>query len=135
MSRPDDLPPHHRRHLEELIPACPHLTALASRVREFAAILTQRRGHDLDDWISTVRADDLLALHSFALGLEKDQQAVIAGLTLPYGNGPMEGTQHQGQAAETSDVRPSRLRPAAAADPAFLSTHCHHRIRARVESA
>ncbi|MFJ2028617.1 ISL3 family transposase [Streptosporangium sp. NPDC087985] len=92
MSRPDDLPPHRRRHLEELIPACPHLTALASRVRELAAILTQRRGHDLDAWISAVRADDLPALHSFALGLEKDKQAVVAGLTLPYSNGPMEGT-------------------------------------------
>lgn len=91
MSRPDDLPAHHRRHLEELIPACPHLTALASRVREFAAILTRRRGHDLDEWISAVRADDLPALRSFAPGLEKDKQAVIAGLTLPYSNGPMEG--------------------------------------------
>ncbi len=92
MSRPDDLPAHRRRHLEELIPSCPHLTALATRVREFAAILTQRCGHDLDDWISTVRADDLPALHSFTLGLEKDKQAVIAGLTLPYSNGPTEGT-------------------------------------------
>ncbi|WP_164904063.1 transposase [Nonomuraea polychroma] len=40
----------------------------------------------------SVRADGLLALHSFALGLEKDRQTVVAGLTLPYGNGPMEGT-------------------------------------------
>ncbi|HUR05520.1 MAG TPA: transposase [Nonomuraea sp.] len=92
MSRPDDLPPHRRRHLEELIPACSHLTALASRVREFAAILTQRRGHDLDAWISAARADDLPVLHSLTLGLDKDKQAVIAGLTLPYSNGPMEGT-------------------------------------------
>lgn len=61
-------------------------------MREFAVILTQRRGHDLDDWISTARADDLPVLHSFALGVEKDKQAVIAGLTLPYSNGPMEGT-------------------------------------------
>ncbi|MEV0202377.1 transposase [Nonomuraea sp. NPDC050691] len=78
--------------LEELIPARPHLTALASRVREFAANLTQRRGHDLDEWISAVRADDLPALRGFALGLEKHKPAVIAGLTLPYSNGSMEGT-------------------------------------------
>ncbi|AWS43628.1 hypothetical protein DKM19_21915 [Streptosporangium sp. 'caverna'] len=57
-----------------------------------AAILTQGRGHDLDDWINAVRADDLPALHRFALGMEKDKQVVIAGLTLPYSNGPMEDT-------------------------------------------
>lgn len=92
MTRPDDLPAHRSRHLNDLVATCPHLTVLAHRIREFAAILTQRRGHDLNAWITTVRADDLPALHSFAHGLEKDIKAVVAGLTLPYSNGPMEGT-------------------------------------------
>jgi transposase len=92
MTRPGDLPAHRRRHLDELVAACPHLTVLADRIREFAAILTQRRGHDLDTWITAARADDLPALHSFTHGLHKDIQAVVAGLTLPYSNGPMEGT-------------------------------------------
>jgi transposase len=92
MTRPEELPAHRRRHLDELVAVCPHLTVLAERIREFAAILTQRRGHDLEGWITAVRADDLPALHSFAHGLEKDKKAVVAGLTLPYSNGPMEGT-------------------------------------------
>ncbi|MGW1680151.1 ISL3-like element ISAzba9 family transposase, partial [Saccharopolyspora sp. NPDC002376] len=30
-------------------------------------------------------------LHSFVLGLRRDQDAVTAGLTLPYNSGPVEG--------------------------------------------
>jgi transposase len=91
MTRPGNLPEHRRRHLEELVSACPHLTVLATRVRQFAELLTQRRGADLDAWITTVRDDDLPALHAFADGLDNDHDAVVAGLTLPYSNGPTEG--------------------------------------------
>jgi transposase len=50
------------------------------------------RGDRLSDWIEQVRADNLPALHSFATGLEHDFAAVTAGLTLPWSNGPTEGT-------------------------------------------
>lgn len=91
MTRPGDLPDHIRRHLDDLAASCTHLTALTQRVREFAAILTGRHGHELPTWIKRVRIDDLPTLHSYTNGLEKDIDAVIAGLTLPYSNGPMEG--------------------------------------------
>lgn len=35
---------------------------------------------------------ELIALHSFATGLERDFAAVTVGLTLPWSNGPTEGT-------------------------------------------
>nr|WP_131787031.1 ISL3 family transposase [Protofrankia symbiont of Coriaria ruscifolia] len=91
MSRPEDLPDHRRRHLNDLVARCPQMTVLAARIGEFATLLTGRRGEDLDAWIKTVRDDDLPALHAFAHGLENDHKAVVAGLTLPYSNGPMEG--------------------------------------------
>jgi transposase len=91
MTKPQNLPEHQRRHLHELVTSCPQMTALAARVREFASLLTRRRGGDLDAWITTVRADDLSALHRFTDGLTKDYDAVVAGLTLPYSNGPTEG--------------------------------------------
>jgi hypothetical protein len=47
MSKPTNLPDHTRRHLDDLITSCPEMTTLAARIREFAAILTQRRGQDL----------------------------------------------------------------------------------------
>ena len=41
--------------------------------------------------MSLVDTDDLPALHGFVHGLRKDLPAVVAGLTLPYSNGPIEG--------------------------------------------
>lgn len=60
-------------------------------MRGFAGLLTARRGTELHAWMSAVEADDLPALHAFVRGLRKDLPAVIAGLTLPYNNGPIEG--------------------------------------------
>ena len=60
-------------------------------MKQFADLLTGRRGEDLDAWMSRVDADDLPALHGFVRGLRKDLPAVVAGLTLPYSNGPIEG--------------------------------------------
>ncbi|MEU7905368.1 ISL3 family transposase [Actinoplanes sp. NPDC049118] len=91
MTRSENLPEHHRSHLQDLLAACPHLTVLARRVGEFAGLLTERRGEDLDAWMTTVDTDDLPALHGFVHGLRMDETAVVAGLTLPYSNGPTEG--------------------------------------------
>ncbi|MDQ1740581.1 MAG: hypothetical protein QOE53_2233, partial [Pseudonocardiales bacterium] len=91
MTKPDNLPAHHHSHLQDLLATCPHLATLAQRVGEFAGLLTERHGENLNAWMTAVDTDDLPALHSFAHGLRKDLPAVIAGLTLPYSNGPIEG--------------------------------------------
>ena len=67
------------------------MTALATLVREFAQLMTERRGHDLDSWIARARAAGLPELDPFLRGLGQDHQAAIAGLSLPYSNGPIEG--------------------------------------------
>ena len=59
MTRPDDLPAHHRSHLDDLLATCPHLTTLAVPVREFASLLTGRRGPDLDAWMTAAEANDM----------------------------------------------------------------------------
>jgi transposase len=91
MTKPTELPTQHRDQLRDLLTACPHLTVLAERIGQFAGLLTERRGHDLNAWMTTVDADDLPALHGFVHGLRIDLPAVVAGLTLPYSNGPIEG--------------------------------------------
>ena len=76
---------------DNLLAACSRLTTTAQPVRDFADLLTGRHGPDLDAWITTVEADDLPGLHTFVDILRMDLPAVVAGLTLPYSNGPMEG--------------------------------------------
>jgi transposase len=54
-------------------------------------MICDRADTDLPTWICAVRADDLPQLHAFADGLERDWDAVLAGLTLPWNSGPVEG--------------------------------------------
>jgi hypothetical protein len=54
--------------------------------------------------MTDTEADDLPALHAFIHGQRTDRPA---GLTLPYSTAPQEGRQHQSQAPQTTDVRPS----------------------------
>uniref|UniRef100_UPI000687A587 transposase n=2 Tax=Nocardia TaxID=1817 RepID=UPI000687A587 len=80
-----------RAHLDELVGACPEMTDLARLVGEFAAILIERRGGDLDEWMKQVREAGLTELGPFLRGLDQDHDAAVAGLTVPYSNGPIEG--------------------------------------------
>ena len=91
--RPDHLTTEHRDLLTRLTAACPEMTQLASRIGEFAQFLTPHAANTdaLARWIVQVRAADLPHLHAFTRGLERDRDAMIAGLTLPYSNGPTEG--------------------------------------------
>ena len=70
----------------------PALRVTRDRVSEFAEILTQRHGHELQGWMQRVDTDGAPALRSFATGLQRDLDAVTAGLTLSYNSGPVEGT-------------------------------------------
>lgn len=69
------------------------MTQLAAGIRGFAPLLAPRpdNADALTRWITQVRAADLPHLHAFTRGLGWDIDAVIAGLTLPYSNGPTDG--------------------------------------------
>jgi transposase len=91
LTRPTNLSEGRRAHLDELLAACPEMTALAQVVREFAQLMGERRGADLDCWIKQVREAGLIELEPFLTGLDQDHDAAVTGLTLPYSNGPCEG--------------------------------------------
>lgn len=54
-------------------------------------MLTERQGERLPQWLDAVRRDDFPSLHTLAAGIERDRDAVIAGLTLPWNSGVVEG--------------------------------------------
>jgi transposase len=54
-------------------------------------MLTQRTGQNLENWLSAAEADDQPELHSFAIGIRRDQRAITARLTLPHSSGKVEG--------------------------------------------
>ncbi len=54
-------------------------------------MVRERTGEQLAAWLSEVQASHLEAFDSFVTGVQQDQDAVLAGLTLPWSNGPLEG--------------------------------------------
>lgn len=91
MSDPDHLASGSAVTLKEILTRCPELEATRKHVGTFANMVQNLGGDRLPAWIEQVRADDLPELHRFADGLQRDLQAVTAGLTLPWNNGPTEG--------------------------------------------
>jgi transposase len=92
LSRPASLDPGEHAQLAGIRARCPHLDGLAAHVTSFAEMMTNRTGgQELPGWLAAVQADDQPHLHSFAAGIRRDQDAVTAGLTLPYSSGAVEG--------------------------------------------
>ncbi len=93
LTKPDGLTAGQHETLAELTTACPEMTALASLIRSFAALLAPDPGNDglLAQWITAARAADLPHVHSFTRGLDLDIQAATAALTMPHHNGRTEG--------------------------------------------
>jgi transposase len=60
-------------------------------VRQFVQMLRTRTGELLDSWLAQVNQSSIPELLSFAAGIEKDKDAVRAGLTWWIKNGMVEG--------------------------------------------
>jgi transposase len=60
-------------------------------LEEFLHMVRERTGEQLDAWLEKVEASHLPAFQTFVTGVQKDKDAVLAGLTLPWSNGPLEG--------------------------------------------
>ena len=93
LTRPDRLTGGQHETLARIEAACPEMTALASLVRDFAALLVPGAGNAarLQAWITAARAADLPCVHAFTRGLDLDIQAATAALTTPFHNGRTEG--------------------------------------------
>ena len=72
---------------------CPELDAAVRHLAGFARMIKDLSGdqNTLTKWIGAVDAD-LPPLRSFTAGLRRDLDAVVAGLTLQYNSGAVEGT-------------------------------------------
>jgi hypothetical protein len=82
MTRPGRLAGDDRASLDAILAASPELASVAATVRTFAVIMNERRGRKLlEPWMTA----------AIATGLRADQDAVTAGLSLPWSSGAVEG--------------------------------------------
>jgi transposase len=92
MTRPDRLADADKASLEAILAASAELAAVTASVRDFAAIMAERRGRKrLEPWITAALATGEPALRSFVTGLRADQDAITNGLSLPWSSGAVEG--------------------------------------------
>jgi len=72
---------------------CAHrvLAQLHDLIQEFREMVRQRRGNDLDAWLSACRSSAIPELRNFVDVLQRDYDAVKAGLTQAWSTGPVEG--------------------------------------------
>jgi transposase len=87
----EDLEPEEQENLRQLRQASPHLEAAYQLVNEFLQMVRERTGERLEEWLGKVKASRLQAFQTFVKGVQNDKEAVLAGLTLPWSNGPLEG--------------------------------------------
>jgi transposase len=60
-------------------------------VQEFRHMLHHREGEKLETWLEKCSASHIREFQRFVQGVERDKQAVVAGLTLIQNNGLVEG--------------------------------------------
>lgn len=92
IARPfDDLDADERADLAELCQLSAGLALLHALVQSFGQIVRKREGHRLQNWKKQVAESGIAEIQRFAKGLERDKEAVLAGLTEMYSNGMTEG--------------------------------------------
>jgi transposase len=64
-------------------------------VQAFVRMLRYRHGEQLAAWLDAVQTSQIAELQRFAGGILKDYDAVLAGLTWNYSNGPVEAQVHK----------------------------------------
>jgi transposase len=89
--RPEDLKPEEQETLRQLRQASPHVEATYQLVETFLQMVRERTAGPLDDWLAVVQASHLEAFAPFVTGIQQDKDAVLAGLSLPWSKGPLEG--------------------------------------------
>lgn len=77
--------------LERLKAGCPKVELAQSLAMEFFTMVRQRAAGSLEGWIERARASGIEELKQFGTGLQRDWEAVVAGLTLEWSSGPVEG--------------------------------------------
>ena len=67
------------------------MAALQPLAQQFQRLVKERDAAGFSAWRETALSSALPELQRFITGLDRDEAAVMAALTLPWSNGPVEG--------------------------------------------
>lgn len=87
----DELGEKERSFLNRILEASPAAREAYTFLQDFRVILAERKADALRSWLERAGKSSLAPVRGFARTLEKDMDAVMNALTLPWSNGPVEG--------------------------------------------
>jgi transposase len=84
-----------QQYLDQLCARDETIACTLLQVQAFCTMVRDCQGHQFDQWLAEVQEHGIAELQTFAKGLQKDYDAVKAGLTLSWSNGQTEGQNHR----------------------------------------
>jgi transposase len=90
--REKDLTPEEQQSLVKLLASSEEIGHLYRFLHSFLQMLRERKSELLNGWMKEVRESHIKELVSFVNGIDRDYDAVRAGLTYSWSQGPVEGT-------------------------------------------
>jgi len=91
LARPGELRPEAEAQLDQITQMDSTLAQARELTHGFLDLIRHHSGEGLDTWLKDVRASTVREFFTFARSVERDKAAILAGLTLPYSTGPVEG--------------------------------------------
>ena len=90
--RDKNLTPEEKQSLLKLLEYSEEIRHLYRFLQSFLQMLRERKPELLDGWMKEARESNMKELVSFVNGIDRDYDAVRAGLTYSWSQGPVEGT-------------------------------------------
>ena len=87
---PKQLTPEEQAELELICQRSQTARKTYALTQQFMTMLRLRHGQEFEAWVQAVEASHIPELRRFVHSLLRDKEAVVAGLTLSYSNGPVE---------------------------------------------
>ena len=81
----------HQGFVKALMERCPDLAIAKDLAVSFVEMIRHHQADRFEDWLTQIRRSKIPELRGFAKGVLKDKAAIIAGLTLPWSSGQVEG--------------------------------------------
>jgi transposase len=91
MRNPAQLDAAAQQSLQVLLARSATVSTLYDLVQRFRGMLHARQGDQLDGWLTAARGSAIKELATFVVGIERDKDAVVAGLSMEYSQGVVEG--------------------------------------------
>lgn len=84
-----------KKYLDRLCSSDAALADARQLTQELAEMVRELEGQKLDEWLQRAESSEAAVMRRYAAGLKKDIDAVRAGLTQRWSNGPVEGFVHK----------------------------------------